>query len=1044
MSTTLFPLQYLRQNANPIDVDSVFTTTAARIAYLANGRRYPGQVVSDLQENKVYVLDNTAAMWLEISNGGVLPGGVCGSVQWNGGSGQFCGNSGFTYDPTYCRIGASSLTNTNSLEVRVGNEIQDSWVSEYGDGSYPNFDIGTGTVLDSSGNTVAVGYSTGAPRNVFVAKYSSTGTIIWQINLTEINAYAKASSFIGVDSADNIYLGVDVSAITTSILVKLDSTGAIIWQREIADYSMRCGAVDGSDNIILSGASTALPSPYPAVIIVYDGSGSLQWQKAITPASGSLTPKAVAVDSAGSITTVGSWTDGVDVYTNVTALTSAGATSWSTDFIVDCGSASVAADSSGNTVIAAAAYGGGGNLDLWLIKLDTAGVKVWETKLDYGSPLAFGVGIAISGSTIYTTTGFGGMAVQAWTALGALSWNRLLTSPGKPLSIWTQGANVVEAAGFVSVVGTIEQSAVPTGSAMVVSRLPSDGSGSGTYGGYTYFGVSNTNSTPVTVSAAGGLTIVAGSVVQSPGSFFGSAAAVVVPTLTGIDGIAAWYFSSGGATVLPGYSLPAADGSSGQALVTDGTGCVGWQSVVVDPATPTSLGTVFGYTTGSGNTSIGCCAGNTTQTGVNNIAIGFSALAANSGGCNNVAQGFNALCSNTYGGSNIAIGEFAIASNITGDNNIGIGYAALYGNTIGSNNTGLGFSSLSQNTTGVHNVAIGCYSLASNTGGFQNVAIGRGAMCVNTTGYSNVAVGPFNLVNNTAGYGNVAVGYGSLCTNTAGAYNIALGFRGLYCNTEGSSNISIGSQTLFQNTTGAANIAVGASALGNNMTGSCNIAIGYRALRCNLSGNYNIAQGYYAAFRNCGSCNIAHGFNALYGNTTGNLNIAIGICAGCNITTGSNNTVIGSLSAAAACVCTVLIGAGTCERVKVDNTGLYINNVRSIYDLYTTITGATGVVTHDASTGTIFRHTGIAANFTANVTNLNLGSGQTANIVLILVQGVTPYIANALQIGGVAQTINWQGGSAPAGTANKLDIITFSMFNAGGTYTVLGQLVSFG
>lgn len=66
MSTTLFPLQYLRQNANPIDVDSVFNTTADRIAYLTNGRRYPGQIVADLEDGSVYVLDPAGTAWVQI------------------------------------------------------------------------------------------------------------------------------------------------------------------------------------------------------------------------------------------------------------------------------------------------------------------------------------------------------------------------------------------------------------------------------------------------------------------------------------------------------------------------------------------------------------------------------------------------------------------------------------------------------------------------------------------------------------------------------------------------------------------------------------------------------------------------------------------------------------------------------------------------------------------------------------------------------------------------------------------------------------------
>lgn len=121
-----------------------------------------------------------------------------------------------------------------------------------------------------------------------------------------------------------------------------------------------------------------------------------------------------------------------------------------------------------------------------------------------------------------------------------------------------------------------------------------------------------------------------------------------------------------------------------------------------------------------------------------------------------------------------------------------------------------------------------------------------------------------------------------------------------------------------------------------------------------------------------------------------------------------------------------------------------ILNIKEVREVFTTKTGATGVVEHDCSTGHIFYHTSIAANFTANLTNLNLSAGSATTITLVLIQGASAYIPNALQIGGAAQTINWQGGSAPSGNANKNDVVAFSILNNAGTYKVLGQLVSFG
>ena len=50
----------------------------------------------------------------------------------------------------------------------------------------------------------------------------------------------------------------------------------------------------------------------------------------------------------------------------------------------------------------------------------------------------------------------------------------------------------------------------------------------------------------------------------------------------------------------------------------------------------------------------------------------------------------------------------------------------------------------------------------------------------------------------------------------------------------------------------------------------------------------------------------------------------------------------------------------------------------------------------------------------------------------------------AIQIGGSAQTIVWQNNSAPTGTANGIDSFSFTILNDGGSYVVLGQMVSFG
>ena len=110
---------------------------------------------------------------------------------------------------------------------------------------------------------------------------------------------------------------------------------------------------------------------------------------------------------------------------------------------------------------------------------------------------------------------------------------------------------------------------------------------------------------------------------------------------------------------------------------------------------------------------------------------------------------------------------------------------------------------------------------------------------------------------------------------------------------------------------------------------------------------------------------------------------------------------------------------------------------------FATLTGSTGVVAHDCDNGHVFYHTGASGDITANFTNLGLTAEYATNLTVIINQGATPYEVTAVQIGGVAQTINWQGGSAPTGNANGIDSFSFTILNDGGSNVVLGQMVDF-
>jgi hypothetical protein len=128
--------------------------------------------------------------------------------------------------------------------------------------------------------------------------------------------------------------------------------------------------------------------------------------------------------------------------------------------------------------------------------------------------------------------------------------------------------------------------------------------------------------------------------------------------------------------------------------------------------------------------------------------------------------------------------------------------------------------------------------------------------------------------------------------------------------------------------------------------------------------------------------------------------------------------------------------------------GLTSNGVLSIeqgtQESFSTITNATGTVTHDCSSGYIFRHTTPSADWTANFTNLSLTTQHATALTIVISQGATAYVPTAVQIEGASQSILWQGGSEPSGTVNGTDVVSFSVLNDNGSFVVVGQLASFG
>lgn len=107
------------------------------------------------------------------------------------------------------------------------------------------------------------------------------------------------------------------------------------------------------------------------------------------------------------------------------------------------------------------------------------------------------------------------------------------------------------------------------------------------------------------------------------------------------------------------------------------------------------------------------------------------------------------------------------------------------------------------------------------------------------------------------------------------------------------------------------------------------------------------------------------------------------------------------------------------------------------------LTGASGTVDHDVTNGTVFYHTNMGADWTTNITNLDIDGDTEVIVRLIIAQASTAYMPTALQIDGASQTLFWTDGSVPSGTSAGFDRIDYYITkNVNNLYSVLVDHVS--
>ncbi|MBL7164709.1 MAG: sortase [Anaerolineales bacterium] len=337
-------------------------------------------------------------------------------------------------------------------------------------------------------------HSGGQWNDTFAAKLSGSGVLLWNTFLGPASPSYGAS--IAVDGGGNVYVagtsiaawGAPVNAYLGSrdaFAAKLNgSSGALIWNTFLGSGDTDQGtgiAVDGSGNVYVAGGSYATwgtpVNPFAGVGVGDDAfaaklnsSGALQWHT-FMGAEAVDTGEAIAVDGSGNVYVVGAsaatWGTPVNAHTGgfeafAAKLDSSGVRQWHT-FMGSPGSGdwwwwdgerdwghAIAVDGNGNVYVAGEsqstwgspvnAFSGedGMNTDAFAAKLNSSGVRQWNTFMGSDGFTDAGHGIAVDGGgnvylagESYNPSTWGNDAfVAKLEGSGVLTWNTFLGGPG--------------------------------------------------------------------------------------------------------------------------------------------------------------------------------------------------------------------------------------------------------------------------------------------------------------------------------------------------------------------------------------------------------------------------------------------------------------------------------------------------------------------------------------------------------------------------------------------------------------------------------------
>ena len=309
--------------------------------------------------------------------------------------------------------------------IKYSSEGVPLWTNRY-TGELKGTDAATALAVDGSNNVVVTGYSAGnaSAMDYATIKYSSAGVPLWTNRYNGPQSYLDEASAVAVDGNNDVIVtgtcyvrGGSFYDDCDYLTIKYSNGGVPLWTNRYdgpgksSDYAQAM-AVDGGNNVIVTGYSIGAGSSYDYATIKYSSAGVPLWTNRYNgPGNGEDKASAVAVDGNDAVIVTGYSTGSGSARDYATIkYSSAGVPLWTNRYNGpgDYNDAvlAVAVDGSNNVIVtggSASMSDSPFNYDCATIKYSSTGVPLWTNRYNGsgdGDDFALAVVVDHSGNVI--------------------------------------------------------------------------------------------------------------------------------------------------------------------------------------------------------------------------------------------------------------------------------------------------------------------------------------------------------------------------------------------------------------------------------------------------------------------------------------------------------------------------------------------------------------------------------------------------------------------------------------------------------------------